>query len=99
MYKTALYVDNTACIIGRAGESPPSLTTGMIFHNYVSSVLPNTVSFLNVSMPFYLGVHAVRNIGSTKDSGFPPRRRDILRLSQRRAQAYTSVASYSCCAA
>ena len=30
-----------------------------------SSVSPDTVSFLNVSTRFYLGVHAVRNIATT----------------------------------
>ena len=29
------------------------------------SVSPDTVSFLNVSTRFYLGVHAVRNIATT----------------------------------
>ena len=49
--------------------SPPSRTTGTNFlyiYIYVSSlapvVSPDTVSLLNVSTRFYLGVHAVRNI-------------------------------------
>ena len=38
-----------------------------IFYIYIfaSSVSPDTVSLLNVSTRFYLGVHAVRNIATT----------------------------------
>ena len=47
--------------------SPPSHTTGTIFlYICVSSVSPDTVSFLNVSTRFYLGVYAVRNIAILK---------------------------------
>ena len=63
-----LYVSNWA-----SEASPPSGTTGTIFiyiyiyiYIYICvvalSVSPDTVSFLNVSTRFYLGVHAVRNI-------------------------------------
>ena len=45
--------------------SPPSRTNGTIFL-YVSFVSPDTVSFLNVSTRFYLGVYAVRNIAILK---------------------------------
>ena len=59
------------CVIGRAGASPPSRTTGTIFlyNIYICvvapAVSPDTVSLLNVSTHFYLGVHAVRNIATT----------------------------------
>ena len=48
-----------------------SCTTGTIFYNYVCrpSVSRDTVSLLNVSTRFYLGVHAVRNIATTVDNG------------------------------
>ena len=59
-----------------------SRTTGL---TRASSVSPDTVSLLNVSTRFYLGVHAVRNIATTvcmeaalgstidcKHSGLPP---------------------------
>ena len=51
-------------VIGRARASPPSRTTGTIFL-FASSVSPDTVSLLNVSTRFYLGVHAVGNIATT----------------------------------
>ena len=53
------------CIIGRAGASPLSLTTGTNFASSVR-VSPDTVSLLNVSTRFYLGAQAVRNIARTE---------------------------------
>ena len=46
-------------IIGRAGVNWHD------FSIFASSVSPDTVSLLNVSTRFYLGVHAVRNIATT----------------------------------
>ena len=57
-----------SALIGRAGASPPSRTTGTIFLHVcvvAPSVSPDTVSLLNVSTRFYLGVHAVRKIATT----------------------------------
>ena len=51
-------------LIWASEASPPSRTNGTIFLLYVHrpTVSPDTVSLLNVSTRFYLGVHAVRNI-------------------------------------
>ena len=50
-----------------AGQPVPSLYTKGLspLCDIASSVLPDTVSLLNVSTRFYLGVHTVRNIART----------------------------------
>ena len=67
VWPEALYYKNYIVyqIIGRAGASPPSLTTGTNIYIFASSVSPDTISLLNVSKRFYLGVHTVRNIART----------------------------------
>ena len=93
-------------IIGRAGASPPSRTTGTIF---LFSIVVRVARYrIAVSTRFYLGVHVVRSIATTvcissmddKHSGLPTQgyRNDSPAPQPTKSTwAYTSAASCSVC--
>ena len=60
--------DPRACAL-EGVASPDYIHSGSLPLAQASSVSPDTVSFLNVSTRFYLGVHAVRNIATTSELG------------------------------
>ena len=70
---TYMYIIKVCTLLGERERAHLVVQLARFFYIYIyiylyiyaSSVSPDTVSFLNVSTRFYLGVHAVRNIATT----------------------------------